>query len=153
MKIYRSDITIWQRRRPQPPTPHKDKTLDSYSSTKTALGELWSLIRKLQQPNGIKIGSNCTKRKEEQPLFAFVILSPKPTLLSDSPARKSPSLGKRRQNKQSASPDLGGHLMKNLLQFHPSQRPAKLRHRQLGTRKKSRDYQDQPYNRSDHDSW
>ena len=61
---------------PQPLLPHKDQQSDIYPQTKTALGELWSPLKKLQQHSGTKIPENNCRREGRQLHFACSIPSP-----------------------------------------------------------------------------
>lgn len=71
----------WQSRRSQLLSPHKYQHWDSYPGTKTALGELWSPLKKLQQHGGKKQLEN--KLHKNSFIFACIIPSPKPAPLSN----------------------------------------------------------------------
>ena len=81
---------IWQYRRPQPLSSHKDQQLDSCPWTNTALGEFWSPANALQQHSKTK-DLRITAQKEKEESFILPASSRPPSWNFSAPRGNFPS--------------------------------------------------------------
>lgn len=149
----------WWNRRPQSASPQNyDQQLDSYPWTKTALGECRSPLRKhsgpkkqtnqKNPPENQKTEENHTKKEGKATPFCLQYPIPKASTAEchkgTSQLERIPLPGEGRiEWETSFHPS--GVCMKVQLWFLLTQRPAKMRCREMaGTRKKGRSYQYQP---------
>lgn len=139
----------WWSRKPQPLFPHIDQQLDSYSSTKTALGESGVQVRnfsntveqtKNKQTKHLRVTAQ--KEKEEQFHFVRIISSPRMALLSakrELPSWKEvPMLGKEKRGEWSAFPGFWDTAQRIHISFTlPRDQQSWDIERRLGTKKRS----------------